>query len=91
MLSELEPGKTMDIPEAFTPAFGTNIDLGRFNPYIGKDEKGGTFFGIQDKWDFEGDDYNPSQKVMEALEAEPMNMYGRFYFDSEFPWYLGGR
>ena len=82
----------MDIPEGIKSVFGSNLDLGgRFKESIGKDEEGSPFFGVQDKWDFAGEDYSPYQRLMEALMVNPINMYGRFPIDENNPIYRYGR
>lgn len=92
LIFTLSPGETMDIPEGIKSVFGSNLDLGgRFKEYIGKDEEGSPFFGVQDKWDFAGEDYSPYQRLMEALMVNPINMYGRFPIDENNPIYRYGR
>ena len=84
-ITSISSGKTKNIPPGIKSIFGTNLDLGRFTQYVGRDEEGFPFLGVQDIWDFAGDDYSPFQPLMEALEVNPMNMYGRFYFNEDRP------
>ena len=90
LIDKLDTGETMKIPKGIKVAFGSNIDLGQFESYIGRDEEGLPFFGVQDKWDFEGEEYSKWQRLMEEVGTNPMNMYGRWYFNESNPWYRGG-
>lgn len=84
-LSKLGRNKTMKIPEGVDPVFGSNIDLGRHTPIVGKNEFGDAYFEVNDVWDFEGPEwYAP---LMEALEANPIELKGRWYFDELDPNY----